>query len=146
MADLTKSTLMYAFLSSWWLPLLLVMISTPSSAISTWRLHQQCQTDFLCTHTRCCEAATARQNLEAGVSKLSTRQRCHSMALFFCPLPLVVAFRPMQPYAWDLNLTLCMYHNHLFGVHSSSQISEPMQVSSVEITPSPNGTVLWWKD
>jgi hypothetical protein len=40
-------------------------------------------------------------------------------------------------------LNICqIYSPHLCGFQSSSQISKPMQVSLVEITPSPNGTTV----
>lgn len=40
-------------------------------------------------------------------------------------------------------LNICkIYSAHLCGFQSSSQISKPMQVSLVEITPSPNGTTV----
>ena len=40
----------------------------------------------------------------------------------------------------------CIYKTqtyHLLAVNSSSQISDPIQVSIVEMTPSPKGTVYW---
>lgn len=41
MAEFTKSTRVWAFRSTWWLPEALVKISTPSSPISIWGLSKQ---------------------------------------------------------------------------------------------------------
>jgi hypothetical protein len=85
--------------------------------------------------------------------------RWYSFRSSWCdPLELVKISTPSRPMRmWGLNRARIFsqslfsqslvgekaLHAHLFGVNSSSHSSIPMQVSYVEMTASPKGTVVW---
>lgn len=117
----TRSTLVWALRSTWWLPEALVMISTPSRPMSTWGLWREAGgvTDrLLLPLTYLSGGASMVEDMTSG--------GCKALAL------------PLASPGWGMDGT---EPADLRGVQSSSQISLPTQVSWVARTTSPKGTV-----